>query len=100
MVHTLTTGTSANIPFITGNVMDEGTIFVKPQDVSTTAQCLAFIEKDYIGRDASFFNNLTSIVKLELLYPNVPALGSPFGTGDTIFFGSQFKRTAAIYGGK
>ncbi|KAF9469399.1 Alpha/Beta hydrolase protein [Collybia nuda] len=91
-------GKIANIPFITGNVMDEGTIFVNPKDISTTAQCLSFIEKDYVGRNASFFNDLTSIAKLELLYPAVPALGSPFGTGDEIFFGSQFKRTTAIYG--
>jgi acetylcholinesterase len=91
---------SAKIPFITGNVNDEGTIFVKPQTLETSADVLSFLERDYLNRGASFFKNLTSIIKLEILYPNIPALGSPFGTGSTTFFGQQFKRAAAIYGGK
>lgn len=80
--------------------MDEGTVFVNPRDINTTEQCMASTELDYIGRNATFFNNLTSIAQLELLYPADPALGSPFGTGEETFFGTQFKRTAAIYGGK
>lgn len=80
--------------------MDEGTVFVNPRDINTTEQCMASTELDYIGRNATFFTNLTSIAQLELLYPADPALGSPFGTGDEIFFGTQFKRTTAIYGGK
>ncbi|KAF9461086.1 Alpha/Beta hydrolase protein [Collybia nuda] len=91
-------GKIAKIPFITGNVNDEGTIFVKPQTVETSADVLSFLERDYLNRGATFFKNLASIIKLEVFYPNIPALGSPFGTGDTTFFGKQFKRAAAIYG--
>ncbi|KAF8074648.1 Alpha/Beta hydrolase protein [Lyophyllum atratum] len=91
-------GKIAKIPFITGNVMDEGTIFVKPQTVNTDDELLTFLEKDYLNRNASFFQNVTSIAALEVLYPDDPSLGSPFGTGNATYFGSQFKRAAAIYG--
>ncbi|KAF5383631.1 hypothetical protein D9615_003804 [Tricholomella constricta] len=91
-------GKIAKVPFITGNVMDEGTIFVKPQTVETDAELLAFLEKDYLNRNASFFQNSTSVALLKLLYPKIPALGSPFDTGSATFWGSQFKRAAAIYG--
>lgn len=96
----MTHSTSANIPFITGNVKDEGTIFVNPQAINTTADLRTFLERDYLNRNASFFRNVSSTIILELLYPNIPALGSPFGTGDAIFHGPQFKRAAATYGGK
>lgn len=89
---------SANIPVIAGNVMDEGTVFVKPQTISTDADLLTFLENDYRNRNASFFHNTTSIQTLLNVYPDNPALGSPFGTGNNTFFGEQFKRGAAIYG--
>ncbi|KAG5643870.1 hypothetical protein DXG03_009500 [Asterophora parasitica] len=92
-------GKIAKIPFIAGNVKDEGTVFVKPQTIETDDDLLTFLEKDYLNRGASFFQNTTSIALLKLLYPNIPALGSPFDTGNTTFFGAQFKRAAAIYGG-
>ncbi|RDB16007.1 Lipase 1 [Hypsizygus marmoreus] len=91
-------GKIANIPFITGNVRDEGTIFVKPQAINTTSDLLTFLEKDYLNRNATLFQDATNILILQLLYPNIPSLGSPFGTGQTTFFGPQFKRAAAIYG--
>ncbi|KAG5652526.1 hypothetical protein H0H81_004683 [Sphagnurus paluster] len=91
-------GKIARIPFISGNVMDEGTIFVKPQTIETDNDLLSFLEKDYLNRNASFFHNQPSTAALEALYPNVPALGSPYGTGNATFFGAQFKRAAAIYG--
>ncbi|GLB43320.1 putative extracellular triacylglycerol lipase precursor [Lyophyllum shimeji] len=91
-------GQIAQIPFIAGNVMDEGTIFVKPQTISTDDDLLTFLEKDYLNRNASFFQNATSIATLEVLYPNDPSLGCPYGTGNETFFGTQFKRGASIYG--
>ncbi|KAF8060721.1 Alpha/Beta hydrolase protein [Lyophyllum atratum] len=91
-------GKIARIPFIVGDDMDEGTIFVKPQTINTDTDLFTFLEKDYLHRGASFFQNTTSMATLEALYPDDPSLGSPFGTGNTTFFGSQFKRAAAIYG--
>ncbi|KAG6841192.1 hypothetical protein C0991_000989 [Blastosporella zonata] len=89
---------SAKIPFIVGDVMDEGTIFVKPNTIATDADLLAFLQTDYANRNASFFTNATSISTLTSLYPNDPTQGSPFGTGNVTFFGAEFKRGAAIYG--
>ncbi|KAG6902485.1 hypothetical protein C0995_016062 [Termitomyces sp. Mi166 len=91
-------GKFADIPIIAGNVMDEGTIFVKPQTISTDADLLTFLENDYRNRNASFFQNATSIQTLLSLYPDNLALGSPFSTGNITFFGKEFKRAAAIYG--
>ncbi|KAG6900621.1 hypothetical protein C0993_007294 [Termitomyces sp. T159_Od127] len=91
-------GKFANIPIIAGNVMDEGTVFVKPQTITTDADLLTFLENDYRNRNASFFQNAISIQTLLNIYPDNPALGSPFSTGNTTFFGEQFKRGAAIYG--
>ncbi|KAG5341552.1 Lipase 2 [Termitomyces sp. T112] len=91
-------GKFAEIPIIAGNVMDEGTIFVKPQSISADADLLIFLENDYRNRNASFFQNITSIQNLLSLYPDDPTLGSPFGTGNVTFFGEQFKRAAAVYG--
>ncbi|KAG6808871.1 hypothetical protein H0H92_002520 [Tricholoma furcatifolium] len=91
-------GQIANIPFIVGDVMDEGTIFVKPNTIATDADLWSFLENDYINHNASFFTNVNSQAILGLLYPNDPSLGSPYYTGDTTFFGAEFKRAAAIYG--
>ena len=39
----------------------------------------------------------TAIARLLQLYPDVPALGSPYNTGDELFgLSSQFKRAAAL----
>ncbi|KAJ7292498.1 extracellular triacylglycerol lipase precursor [Mycena rebaudengoi] len=90
-------GKFARLPFIAGTNLDEGTAFI-PQDTNSTAQihdgCL------------SLFTPSVSPSLLELsiqavlkLYPDVPALGSPFNTGNETFgLSSQFKRSAAIDG--
>ncbi|KAG6855944.1 hypothetical protein H0H87_009137 [Tephrocybe sp. NHM501043] len=91
-------GKIAKIPVIVGNVLDEGTIFVKPNTIATDADLFGFLENDYRNRNATFFTNSTSMNMLSILYPNDPTLGSPFGSGNTTFFGAQFKRGAAIYG--
>ncbi|KAG6835435.1 hypothetical protein H0H93_001498 [Arthromyces matolae] len=92
-------GKFANIPVIAGDVNDEGTIFVKPQTIATDSDLLSFLENDYRNRNATFFQNATSIASLLALYPDDPTLGSPFGSGNNTFgLGEQFKRAAAIYG--
>ncbi|TFK72801.1 alpha/beta-hydrolase [Pluteus cervinus] len=92
-------GKLSRIPIIAGNVFDEGTIFVKPQQLNSTDDLLSFLECDYLNRNATFFKNQTSISQLEKLYPDDPVLGSPYQTGvQTFFTGSQFKRAAALYG--
>lgn len=91
---------SANIPFILGDVQDEGTVFVQPQALNTTDDYVTFLGLDYVGRNPPFLTNETTLSTIEELYPDVESLGSPFGTGNTSFFGEQFKRGAATYGGE
>ncbi|WRT64599.1 uncharacterized protein IL334_001532 [Kwoniella shivajii] len=92
--HTLLSqGKFAKIPFISGNNKDEGTVFV-PSFVNSTAlglRELAIVEPV----DPSN----TTIAQVLALYPDVPALGSPFDTGNETFgLGSAHKQTAAIFG--
>ncbi|KAE9406254.1 alpha/beta-hydrolase [Gymnopus androsaceus JB14] len=70
-----------------GDVQDEGTVFVQPQALNTTDDYVTWIGLDY-----------TTLSTIEELYPDVESLGSPYGTGNTTFFGEQFKRGAATYG--
>ncbi|OBZ70961.1 hypothetical protein A0H81_09027 [Grifola frondosa] len=97
----LAAGKFARIPLIAGTNLDEGTSFVVPRDVTSEAQISEFI----ILEDAPFNNgsvpnglNETINVLLEL-YPDDPALGCPFGTGnDTFGLSSEYKQVAAIAG--
>ncbi|KAF7376885.1 Carboxylic ester hydrolase [Mycena sanguinolenta] len=90
-------GQFARLPFIAGTVLDEGTTFV-PQTINSTEEILESI--------LSLFSPSSSPTTLEesaetvlQLYPDIPALGSPFGTGNSTFgLSSQFKRAAAIIG--
>ncbi|KAJ3759337.1 Alpha/Beta hydrolase protein [Lentinula raphanica] len=91
-------GKIANKPFIVGDVQDEGTVFVQPQALNTTDDYITWLGLDYVGRNAPFITNQTTLTQLERLYPDVEALGSPYGTGNVSFFGEQFKRGASTYG--
>ncbi|KAJ3806256.1 Alpha/Beta hydrolase protein [Lentinula aff. lateritia] len=87
-------------PFITGDVVDEGTRFVVPQAINTTADFLnvvAIVDSPTLT-PSPFAQNQTLVSCLETLYPATPAAGSPFGTGNVTFFGDQFKRAAAVIG--
>ncbi|OBZ70762.1 Lipase 2 [Grifola frondosa] len=96
----LATGHFSRIPFIAGTNLDEGTSFV-PTDVATDEEV-----RDLIISSA--FPTITGQAPPDLtiaadillkLYPDNPALGSPFGTGnDTFGLSSEFKRSAAIAG--
>ena len=82
-----------------GTVLDEGTDFV-PEQISTDEQLIEFI----VGADNPFAPSLTlqfqkDVATLLTLYPDNPALGSPFGTGNETFgLSSEYKRAAALLG--
>ncbi|KAI3602599.1 extracellular triacylglycerol lipase precursor [Moniliophthora roreri] len=81
-------GQFAKIPFISGNNLDEDTIRNNIISNYTT-------NSDGSG-DATL---LVTADQLLQLYPDVPALGSPFDTGNETFgLNSQYKRSAAITG--
>ncbi|KAJ3551617.1 hypothetical protein NM688_g4599 [Phlebia brevispora] len=97
----LAEGRFAHVPFIAGTVLDEGTNFT-PRNVNFTdeAEVIKFIETE----DQPYMPNPSAAYKAALnsllaLYPDNPALGSPYGTGNNTFsLNPGFKRVAAIVG--
>nr|VWO96868.1 Carboxylic ester hydrolase (EC [Ganoderma boninense] len=88
------TGRVANIPFVSGNQKDEGTLFSFDNiNITTDDEFFNYVQ-------SSFFPNVGSakIKRLLELYPSDPAAGSPFGTGDNFAFTPEFKRMAALQG--
>ncbi|KAI0741825.1 carotenoid ester lipase precursor [Daedaleopsis nitida] len=87
-------GALAKVPFITGSVTDEGTIFSLGSMNITTSDQLA----DYLGK--VWFPGATRVDTLPALalYPPFPSSGSPYNTGNKYTFDSQFKRVASIQG--
>ncbi|KAJ7130385.1 esterase 1 [Mycena epipterygia] len=90
-------GQFARLPFIAGTDLDEGTLFT-PATINSTAG----INESFVAMSSpsvSPTNLESSIQTLLQLYPDIPALGSPFNTGnDTFGLSSQIKRYAAITG--
>jgi carboxylesterase type B len=68
-------GKFARIPFISGNMLDEGTLFTPP-NLNTTAQVVAYIDEVLPSDPNSTVSNTL------LAYYNNPADGSPYGTGN------------------
>ncbi|KAM5543204.1 hypothetical protein V8D89_003078 [Ganoderma adspersum] len=92
--HQLLAGKIANVPFVSGNQMDEGTLFSFANTNVTTDD--EFF--DYVS--SNFFPNVPSsnVTRLLELYPSDPAAGSPFGTGDNFTYTPEYKRMAALQG--
>ncbi|KAI0737886.1 extracellular triacylglycerol lipase precursor [Daedaleopsis nitida] len=95
----LAAGKFSKIPFIAGTVLDEGTDFT-PQYINSTDQLVEFfVVADQPFADPPPARFLTDIQTLLQLYPDNPALGSPYNTGNETFgLSSQYKRAAAILG--
>ncbi|KAJ7614131.1 esterase 1 [Roridomyces roridus] len=90
-------GQFAKLPFISGTNLDEGTIFTDPTVNSTEAIAEFLIAGASPSADPGKLNS--SVARVLELYPDIAALGSPFGTGNETFgLSSQFKRAAAILG--
>jgi len=87
-------GHVADVPMITGNCDDEGSLFsVASANVTTTDQVNEFMR--------SFMMPNASKSEVDLLlryYPDDPSAGCPFDTGPRNMLGPQFKRIAAIQG--
>ncbi|KAF7316247.1 Carboxylic ester hydrolase [Mycena indigotica] len=88
----------SRIPVIVGSCKDEGTLFT-PQDVDSTAPIREWIISHSTPSPSGPEALAKAADRLLELYPNVAALGAPFGTGNETFgLNSQFKRWAAIWG--
>ncbi|KAF9497593.1 lipase [Pleurotus eryngii] len=94
----LARGQFARLPFIAGTVLDEGTTFT-PKFITTEDQIRQSIIANFTPSPFGPAVLAKSAETILQLYPDVPALGSPFGTGNETFgLSSQYKRAAAIFG--
>jgi carboxylesterase type B len=87
-------GQFASVPFIIGDQEDEGTLFSLVQsNISTTDQLVEYLS-------TVFFHDATveQVQALVATYPDNPAAGSPFNTGELNEIYPQYKRLAAILG--
>ena len=106
-------GAFARIPFIAGTNLDEGlsALFTRCKELTlegTTFTPLTINSSDaireWIVSNLTTTQSPSNLAALEHaadqileLYPDIPALGSPFNTGNETFgLSSQFKRLAAI----
>ncbi|ORX34448.1 Alpha/Beta hydrolase protein [Kockovaella imperatae] len=86
-------GRFLKVPMLFGDNYDEGTSFVLTDTNSTEAVIAQVNYFEPVRPD-----NATMTRLLEL-YPNIPALGSPYGTGnDTFGLDPEYKRVASIVG--
>ncbi|CDO75771.1 hypothetical protein BN946_scf185039.g7 [Trametes cinnabarina] len=92
--HLVLAGSVANVPFITGDTLDEGTLSATGSFNITTDQEF----RDYIHQTFLPSASEAEIAPLFELYPDDPAAGSPFGTGDANQLAPQYKRMAAFQG--
>ncbi|KAG6816185.1 hypothetical protein H0H87_008012 [Tephrocybe sp. NHM501043] len=87
-------GHVANVPFITGNSDDEGTLLtLSTTNISTTADLKSYIAGVLLPEAKS--EALDLLLKY---YPDDQRAGSPFDTGLKNALSAQFKRLAAING--
>ncbi|KAF5361638.1 hypothetical protein D9758_007278 [Tetrapyrgos nigripes] len=92
-------GHFAKLPFLTGTCLDEGTVFTTPLVNYTEDVLRQIFKSNYSATRAkpeTFQRVMNHMLKL---YPDDPALGSPFGTGNETFgLSPGYKRAAALNG--
>jgi acetylcholinesterase len=95
-------GIFAKIPFISGTNLDEGTAFTPPTANYTTELIREIIVANLTPPAVPSVTEAqleAATTRLLELYPDVPALGSPFNTGnDTFGLSPGYKRAAALEG--
>uniref|UniRef100_A0A8H7Y3F6 Carboxylic ester hydrolase n=1 Tax=Psilocybe cubensis TaxID=181762 RepID=A0A8H7Y3F6_PSICU len=88
----------ARLPLLIGTNLDEGTLFTS-QKINSTSQIIDFFTTTTSPSLVSPVQLADTIEQILRLYPDNPALGSPFGTGNNTFgLSSQYKRMSAIFG--
>ncbi|KAJ7914280.1 alpha beta-hydrolase [Mycena leptocephala] len=87
-------GKVANVPFVTGDCDDEGTLFsLSTLNITTNAEFTNYMQTIWLPKASA-----ASIATLDSLYPSDVFDGSPFDTGLLNGVTPQFKRIAAIQG--
>lgn len=88
----LEVGNFSRVPFITGNVRDEGTGFIPQLNNSVPLSVVVNLLEPHPVDPAA-------VDKVVKAYPDVAALGSPYGTGNQTFgITSFFKQVASLFG--
>lgn len=86
----------ARLPLLIGTNLDEGTLFTS-QSTNSTSQIMDLFTITTSPSLVSPGRQAEVIGQILELYPDNPALGSPFGTGNNTFgLNSQYKRLSAI----
>ncbi|KAF9477645.1 extracellular triacylglycerol lipase precursor [Pholiota conissans] len=92
-------GHFARLPFIAGTNLDEGTLFTPTTGNFTSDDIRETIIANFSPPLVAESVLTSTADKILELYPDIPALGSPFNTGNETFgLPSGFKRQAAIMG--
>ncbi|KAF9265365.1 carotenoid ester lipase precursor [Marasmius fiardii PR-910] len=88
-------GKVANIPFVSGNCDDEGTVFaLSSLNVTTDDDVREYLKTVLLPPDVSD-EDVSEIMRV---YPADPSQGSPYNTGPLNAITPQFKRLASIQG--
>ncbi|KAJ7096417.1 esterase 1 [Mycena epipterygia] len=91
-------GLFSDLPYISGTTLDEATFFVSPYIDSEDTIVEHLVSNFSTSRQTKAALEIAAEHLLEL-YPDDPAQGCPFNTGDETFgLSSQYKRTAAMWG--
>ncbi|KAI0690023.1 carotenoid ester lipase precursor [Cerioporus squamosus] len=87
-------GKAADVPFIIGDVLDEGPLLsLSTLNITTEEELASYMKTAWFPGASS--SDIETILQL---YPSDPAAGSPFGTGEQNAFTPEYKRIAAIQG--
>ncbi|OJA14825.1 hypothetical protein AZE42_11599 [Rhizopogon vesiculosus] len=87
-------GSVANIPFVTGDCDDEGTLFsFSTLNITTDAQLADYLQTYWFPSAST-----ATIQQLLVYYPQDPTQGSPYDTGALNQLSPQFKRMASFQG--
>ncbi|KAG5734615.1 Lipase 1 [Termitomyces sp. T112] len=90
-------GKVANVPFITGDCDDEGTVFsLSTLNITTTSELETYITTVFLPGLSNV--SMDVIRPIETLYPEDLTQGSPFNTGILNAITPQFKRISAFMG--
>ncbi|KAF8151883.1 sterol esterase [Mycena galopus ATCC 62051] len=93
-VQSVAQGAFAKIPLLSGDCDDEGTLFsFSNTNVTTDADFVDYVQSIYLPGGTP-----AQVAQIAALYPQDPALGSPFGTGSANQLTPEFKRMAAFQG--
>ncbi|KAJ7119783.1 Alpha/Beta hydrolase protein [Mycena epipterygia] len=87
-------GKVANVPFVTGDCDDEGTLFsLSTLNITTDAEFSSYVSSVWVPEASA-----SQAAQLVSLYPSDITEGSPFDTGVFDALTPQFKRIAAFQG--